>query len=191
MSNNDGQSAVNLRQRPAKHITTIEQWSQAMRIYGSIYLQAKPSEIAGFFQYMEFMCNMSKKSTLASSWIKYDELFRKAREQGQRPWNKPFIMPYINALTSHIPGVSPSYGGGNSSPGNNSRPPFRGNPPRGHCFNFQNGSPCKSSPCQWLHLCTECKGPHGRSKCTSKPKEQHSHQPSEEPNHQQQYNWKK
>lgn len=38
----------------------ISQWVSAMHIYGAIYLQYHPTEVAAFFKYMEFICYINQ-----------------------------------------------------------------------------------------------------------------------------------
>lgn len=160
----EGKPSINIKQLSGRKISNIEQWTHAMLIYGAIHVQANPAEAAGFFKYLDFIRSMARSSQ-NTSWIKYDELFRRVREKSARPWDKPLIIQYINVLNQ----TNNSFSKANSSKqSHNSNQPFRSRSiPKSFCFSFHTSGLCTRKPCIYSHTCFNCQGAHSRINCKS------------------------
>ena len=49
VNNREGQASVIVKHNSNKRITNTEQWTNAMHIYGAIYIPVHPLEAAAFF----------------------------------------------------------------------------------------------------------------------------------------------
>ena len=67
------------RRKVQKKVREIDQWLSAMHIYGAVYLQQHPLEVAAFFKYLELVRGMAKQ-TSDFAWHIYDGTFRRARQ---------------------------------------------------------------------------------------------------------------
>ena len=158
----EGQSSVKISSSPARLITSMEQWSKAMFILGSVYLPSKPQEIPGFLKYMDFVQNLMRKTSF-SAGLQYDETFRRMRQVTPRPWESPLVLHYVQALsTGKQDNFRPFRG---SKPGTQLPKPYYR---KGFCNRFQDGQgkECGSS-CIFLHKCSKCRGNHPATRCPS------------------------
>ena len=160
----EGPSIVLNSARKVKPILNINGWTNAMHIYGSIYLRAHPDEIAPFFQYMEFVIKMSRKGGFY--WKQYDEAFRRARQHDTLSWGMVLVNQYMACFTASVSGNSGREGTRSSE---NS---FRKNAskgdifiPKSYCFTLHRQGSCKKPNCQWDHSCFSCKGNHSILQC--------------------------
>ena len=165
----NGQPSINVKKASSSKITSISQWTDAMLIYGAIYIQAQPKQASAFFKYMDFIRSMSKSG---SNWFNYDELFRRVREKTNRSWDSPLLIPFINSTNSrHNQGQS--QGSQNRPPPGNFQPklkqPFR--VPRGYCYNFHTPETrCTATRCSYVHKCPLCSGTHPIFRCQAQKK---------------------
>ena len=137
---------------------SINQWNSAMHIYGAIYLPHHPNEIAQYFQYLEFIDKMARKS---QGWYRYDETFRRAREFQKFSWDAVLVNPFISASL-------PNNTLNNFRNSRIANQNFSGTPV-GYCFKYHrpNGS-CNVGKCYFSHKCPKCGGLHPSSKCKTK-----------------------
>ncbi len=154
-----GQPSINFKRSNNTKLYNIDQWTDAMLVYGSIYLVAQPDQTAQFFKYIEFIRTMSKSS---SNWLTYDELFRKIREKQHRNWDKPLLIPYINSIKGQG-FTSPKSTIQNRQKGQN----FRSRTPQGCCYSFHDFAKCDRDPCRFSHKCPICSQLHPRIRCKS------------------------
>lgn len=134
-----------------RKVRDITQWVSAMHIYGAIYLQYHPTEVAAFFKYMELVRSMAKQ-TANYAWRIYDETFRRARQCSPIPWNRPLVHQYVGAMLS--PAQNQPFRAQISKP--------RGfttaggyTVPKSFCF-AHNTTGCTRPGCAYQHKCPKC-----------------------------------
>ena len=174
IQNAPGHSSLRVLPTNTRKLWTIEQWTRAMHIYGSIYLAAKPNEVPAFFKYLEFIRNLARSANFLTV-MNYDELFRRTREKNNRPWDRPLVFQYMQALSrgnqSNMNNHNFTQSHNVTQTNNYSGSPFRG--PKSHqtpvtkgvCFRFQQSNPCVHTPCPYQHKCQKCNGNHPAAKC--------------------------
>ena len=152
LSSINGAPAINIQQHQQKQVLTIEQWTNAMHVYATIYLQANPAEVAALLKYIDFIRKMASR-TSSQAWRVYDEVFRRSKPNTKYPWDKPLWSEYVAAMT--MPLVN------SNKPHTNS--PFRGSQhiPKGSCVAFHTKF-CRFPPgqCRYSHKCPKCAGNH-------------------------------
>jgi hypothetical protein len=153
-------TTISMSPSSKKQINTIDQWTSAILVYGSLYLPSHTSEIAAFFKYIDFVRSMSKVCP-SHAWLSYDEVFRRARCSSNLPWDKPLINQYVAAISQPRPQLFR-----NQQP--MGRSPVKAAIPRGLCFSFNQTGSCNNSKCQFKHLCSICFEQHPKIKCQPK-----------------------
>ena len=127
----------------------------AFLIFSCIFLQKYPSEAPNLLKY----CSIVREIYTLSSdgaWRTYDENFRRLRQSSNLPWQNPVEELRIKAMSK--------------SKGHNTNDSFRKskqfNKGGKVCFAYNRGDKCRSFPCQYPHICQQCKGPHPKFNCT-------------------------
>ena len=158
----------------AKPINNIQDWSNAMLVFGAIYTQRHPSTAPKLFKYIKTVRDMESKG---GNWSYYDIQFRKLK--AHNGWNWDFIHweLHFQAMsptpnTRHLP-HAPLTVQGSSRKGkgynnmNNNRPFLV---PHGFCWSYHKTGKCDQSvPCRYKHLCFKCKeGQHTAKWCRSR-----------------------
>ncbi|KAK3101834.1 hypothetical protein FSP39_006695 [Pinctada imbricata] len=80
---------------------SINQWTDAFLIYGSIYLQKFPTEACNVLKYM-FTVREISKLHVDQAWRTYDESFRRIRESTIIPWEKPIAELRLKAAAMGV-----------------------------------------------------------------------------------------
>ena len=163
----DKSATISLAPNKKRDVTSIEQWTAAMHIYGSIYLPAHQEEIAQYFKYLDFVTNMAKRST-GYAWRVYDETFRRARQFTDLPWDRPLINQYIGAISATTANSNTNTSGQRQNQTIKNQP-FRTSSgsiiPRGFCYGFNNQKGCSNNSCIYKHQCAVCSAQHSATKC--------------------------
>ena len=165
VNNREGQASVSVKHISNRQISNIEQWTNAMHVYGAIYIPAHPAEAAAFFKYLDFIRSVARQASQTAGWVKYDELFRRVRERSMRSWDSPMIIQYINLLRQNDDKRNPTH-----QQGSRFNQPFRAGQnlgffvPRGFCIHFHKQGTC-SGPCSFSHNCPKCSGNHPAIHC--------------------------
>ena len=132
---------------------SIEQWTTAFFTFMSIFIKKKPQDAPHLLKY-GFTIREIASSHGDSAWRHYDENFRKLRQSHSLPWQRMLSELMVTSCTMH-------------KPKQNFRPNFRSSFEKHPkvCFNFNNGTKCRSYPCPFKHLCQFCRESHPRIKC--------------------------
>jgi len=153
-----GTPSVKVSSPTPKRILHMDQWMKAMHIYGSIFLPTKPADIQSFFKYLEFIHNLSERSSLSAA-LRYDEFFRRIREHTIRPWDQPLVLNYVQALAQ---GSQSNFRAPTKQAPRTYNPLYR----NGFCNKFQDGKGKECiHPCRYIHKCSKCRANHPASKC--------------------------
>ena len=141
---------------------SIDQWTTAYFTFMAIYIERKPEEAPNLLKYGHTIRELASTSGDAA-WRFYDENFLQLRQTTDLPWQRTQSELMVSATTMHR---SNSKSNTNSNSQNN----FRGKPNfpfqrPNICYNFNNGTNCKSSPCKYRHICQICRGSHPLIKC--------------------------
>lgn len=142
---------------------SINQWTSAFLIFGSIHMQKTPSDAPHLFKYMYMirdMCFTAKND----AWRYYDEEFRKLRQSSPLPWQEPLseLMMRANLQPTKSRQTNQPFLAKKQNPNYpNNRIKF--------CYSFNQGHPCRSDPCVYKHACQYCKEQHPRFRCPKLP----------------------
>ena len=131
---------------------TLNQWTTAFLIFICIYIEKYPSEASNLLKYCSTVREIGA-SHGDVAWHYYDENFRQLRQSNAIPWQVPITEFMVKACTIHKP--------------------FRAPPQSSQarlCFNFNNGTKCRATPCQYRHSCQICKESHPKISCPRKDK---------------------
>ena len=164
-------SVTSVTKKPNKKINNILSWSRAFQVYASIYCIKYPEESAGMFQYMSLIQTLSKQSPNRQL---YDVKFRKLRKHRPLPWAKLHLQAHVysSLATPQNPNGLNNSGSFRSNKQNfrsQSQTPnriFR----KGYCWEFQRLGKCTKNPCNRIHKCSICEGPHAGTSCPRTPR---------------------
>ena len=130
---------------------SIGQWTDAFLVFSAIYLEKYAPHLLKYCHMVRELQRLYGDTAFRS----YDERFRKLRESRNVPWQKPKAELTLKAATTpkqFSPKPQPQ--------------PFRVQ----YCFTFNRGERCKRNPCRFKHICSQCRGNHPKSKCSTLPK---------------------
>ncbi|XP_062591614.1 uncharacterized protein LOC134253121 [Saccostrea cucullata] len=148
-------NAIQLNPQSTKQsVMSLHQWTSAFLIFMSIYTEKSPQEHANLLKYC-FTVREIGSSNGDGAWRYYDENFRKLRQSNKVPWQLPITEYMVKACTLTRSFRSSQYP--SNQPKTKQREPL--------CFNYNNGTTCKSSPCNYKHICQLCSEQHPKYKC--------------------------
>lgn len=131
-----------------KKIETIEQWTDLMLIYASVYLSAHPAKTLDLLKYIQTVRMGVNRGAL--SWKDYDTQYRLRKEQDpSSSWGEVDSELWLMYMT---PG----------SAHNTSNAP---KPAVGKCYNFNFKGSCDKFPCMYKHNCIRCGSNHSMLHC--------------------------
>ena len=167
------------KSRP-KHDINIGQWFSAYNIFMAIYVERARTRgtmlklLRSMLTYAQTIASLRRKNY---DWAAYDRHFRSDRETSKESWatiRQDLLMQYKNEA-----GQSRSY-----TSSRREQQPFRSSPsksfgqagrtgkkqpqsgdgnrvPFGYCFAYHSRDQrCTATPCEYLHVCPNCKGQH-------------------------------
>lgn len=147
-------NAIQFNSQSSKQsIMSLHQWTSAFLIFMAIYTEKLPQEHANLLKYC-FTVREIGSSNGDGAWRYYDENFRKLRQSNKVPWQLPITEYMVKACT-----LTHSF---RSSQNSSSRTKAT----QRVCFNYNNGTKCKYSPCYFKHICQQCSEQHPRIKCS-------------------------
>jgi hypothetical protein len=146
--------------QPTKKITGINQWLTAFHTYCAIYSVKFPSATPSLMKYCEIVRDLAAKP---GDWLFYDEQFRYLRqsEPDLYPWDGIHWELWLKAATSFRAPKLPHPAFEKTGARGRSQQSF----PRGTCWFFQGGKPCKG--CKYPHVCHKCGDKHPGIQCAS------------------------
>lgn len=136
-----------------QNLISIDQWTTAFFNFMAIYIEKKPQDAPHLLKYGSVIREIAANNGDAA-WRYYDENFRKLRQSNNLPWQTTLSELLVSACTIH-----------------RAKQPFRSSFRNKSdkfskfCFNFNNGTKCRSYPCPFSHLCQSCRESHPRVKC--------------------------
>ena len=140
----DGQVIVQPKQNT--RINDIQQWTDAMLVYTSIYSAAHPESNQGLLKYIHNV-RLGARRFGGSGWMNYDTQFRlKKAQDPTASWSlvdHELWLLYMNTPSLQTPSLGRK------------------------CYDFNKGW-CNRSPCSYLHKCLRCAGNHQLLRCTLK-----------------------
>ena len=154
MQHTDNESPVICVETNKKlNIGTIQRWQKAFEIFMAIYL-LKASNINKAPQMLKYISTIRDLYESGGNWGIYDETFRSM--MAMRDWQWDAIHAELWLKAAHW-----KKGGPPGKSAFQSKDRFV----RGACFAFNQGKPCRTSPCRYLHKCKKCGGNHTANKC--------------------------
>ena len=139
---------------PTKRSLNINEWTDAMMVYGAIYTVNKPLESPGFFKYVRTVRDLSTKCQ-GNRWSYYDNQFRKLKATMGWSWGWINWELYFAVITPI----------NNNSDQKSKMRPFRSRVPKGFCWSFHRDGSCALKNCSYSHSCYLCKKSHSASEC--------------------------
>lgn len=129
------------------------EWLAAMLRFTAVFLKAHPKETGALLKYIEDIRSFQARGI---NWLRYDEVFRKARAGGRLSWGifQPEI--YSMAMNSTM-----SHRRQATSEGQQYN---RG----GLCKYFNSSVGCRFTNCSYRHVCRICSGTHAATACNRK-----------------------
>ncbi|XP_062617594.1 uncharacterized protein LOC134279254 [Saccostrea cucullata] len=132
----------------SKKVENIEQWTDLMLIFASVYLSAHPAKTLDLFKYIQTV--RMGVSRGAISWKEYDTQFRLRKEQNpSSSWGEVDSELWLMYMHS-----GPAYNVTNEPKTNN-----------GKCYNFNFKGSCDKFPCTYKHSCLRCGSNHPLIHC--------------------------
>ncbi|XP_062590359.1 uncharacterized protein LOC134251958 isoform X2 [Saccostrea cucullata] len=148
-------NAIQLNPQSTKQsVMSLHQWTSAFLIFMSIYTEKSPQEHANLLKYC-FTVREIGSSNGDGAWRYYDENFRKLRQSNKIPWQLPITEYMVKACTLTRSFRSSQYLFNQSKTKQWELA----------CFSYNNGKPCKTSPCKYMHICQHCGEQHPKKKC--------------------------
>ena len=150
-------------QSRGRQISSIDQWTSALLVFGAVYTQRFPQSAPGIFKYAEIVRDIALTGP-PFAWRQYDTHFRTLRQTD--PISFPWAQPRWDLFFRYMY-AKPIQGGFSRAPSaflNQAarRPqPF----PTGVCWMYQKGGKCTARNCRYKHLCSKCQAPHPASSC--------------------------
>ena len=155
------------------------EWSAAMDIFVSIYIEGHPSEYAEILTYVKSVKELMHDR---ADWAYYDFHYRTDREFTLEKWTT--CNPALDAKARYRGPQTNSKAQYGKRKNPNDPQPFRGQAnskssriPFGYCFKYHTREVrCDNSPCQYSHECYNCRKQHpAYQKCqTTKRHDSHS-----------------
>ncbi|XP_062576491.1 uncharacterized protein LOC134238373 [Saccostrea cucullata] len=131
-----------------KKVENIEQWTDLMLIFASVYLSAHPAKTLDLLKYIQTV--RMGVSRGAISWKEYDTQFRLRKEQNPvSSWGEIDSELWLMYMHS-----GPAYNVTNAPKTNNDK-----------CFNFNYKGSCDKFPCMYKHSCIRCGSNHSQIHC--------------------------
>lgn len=150
---------ADIRQRSfTPRISRFNDWLAAFTRYATVYLKAFPQEAAEILKYIDDIRSYSERGV---NWVRYDEVFRKARAGGRLSWGQ--FMSEIYNMAAPAPFTGRNYGDAGRGPTDtqNSRTA------QPICRYFNGAGGCRLRVCTYKHACRVCKGNHAAVSCKS------------------------
>ena len=176
VSTGSSHQVISMMTQPGKEkqISTIDQWTSAFLVFGTVYTQRFPHSAPGMFKYCEVVRDIAQTCPMFA-WRQHDEQFRNFRHSDPEsfPWDQPRWDLFFKCMY-----VKQVRGGSGRAPATLSHKPARHiqPSPAGYCWGYQRGNKCTATQCKFKHVCAKCQLPHPASLCrkqipphTSKP----------------------
>ena len=150
-------------QSRGRQISSIDQWTSALLVFGAVYTQRFPQSAPGIFKYAEIVRDIALTGP-PFAWRQYDAHFRTLRQTDPSsfPWAQPrwdLFFKYMYA--KHIQGGSGRAPFAFPNQAARRPQPFQ----TGFCWLYQKGGKCSTRNCRYKHLCSKCQAPHPASSC--------------------------
>jgi hypothetical protein len=156
-----------------RRLFNFSEWLDAFIIYMGIRSAAHPQESVPLVKYLQTVKRIQGRG---GNFVKYDEGFRcKHRGAATIPWQELDIEEFSWSLgdPGYVPyeqfrkrqqqqRAAPSQPFGQYA----ARAPLWGG--RRHCYAYNGGTRCVTSPCIYAHVCSKCRGDHPWSACRDK-----------------------
>lgn len=146
----DGNLVITNKSRPTK-ITDIQQWTDAMLIFASIYTSAHSLEFSGLLKYIHTV-RLGASRTPGLGWKSYDIQFRLKKERNpEKSWavvDQELWLLYMYANFNTIPNTT-------TTPSNSMY----------KCYDYNYKGVCNKLRCSYLHSCIKCSMTHPQLRC--------------------------
>ncbi|MES9883961.1 MAG: hypothetical protein ABW185_24190 [Sedimenticola sp.] len=146
------QGVLEVKQKTAKSVTNIRDWTDAFLIFTAIFIKKHPSMASELLEYMSIIREAESRSSGSFAWRLYDENFRMRQAVKPQSWAKINPDLWLRTMTN----------AGNATP--DLRLSSYNRRPTGLCLDYNNKG-CFFRSCKYTHRCTACKGDHPEPKC--------------------------